>query len=183
MLHFDMMNGIAVIDAGTVLMIPQLNILYNKLDPDLRDRVFTYIHVSSQIDKNAPFFSAAFNEIHELCRKNYFNIEQPFPDTLQGEIEECSAVYTKAFETPEKRMLKVFDKKLDQIRIKVDATEPEIIKSTHPTSGAVAFTSNIDIITKSMGSIDGLMVVKNKLEAKIMNAAETAGKYRGGKRP
>jgi len=182
MLHFDMKNGIAVIDATTVLLVPEMLKAHKRFKGLMRDKVFTYIHVCARLDPSAPFFTAEESELNELAKQNYFNAEFPFP-TIPNElllVEKALAAYKKAFEKAEVRILKLFDDKIDQIKNVIKDTEPQIVENTNPSTGAVTFSSNIDIITKSMEKIDGLLIAKARLEAKIRNEAEKEGSIRGG---
>ena len=184
MLHFDIVNGIAVIDAATVLMIPSLNKLYKKFkDPDLRDRVFTYIHVVAKLDPNAPFFGADSEELPDLAKSQYFDEEKPFPAQYADSIDGALKDYVYAFEAANVRALKLFDDKIDQIMKRVKNTEPKIIENYNAKTDTTTFASNIDIITKSLEKIDGLLVAKEKLEAKIRNESGKQGSVRGKKKP
>ena len=183
MLHFDMKNGIAIIDATTALTIPKLLEVHKKFKGLMRDKVFTYIHICSRLDPQVPFFTAEEDEIRELSKQNYFNEEFPFPDAHAELIETALQKYKEAFDKPEVRILKLFDDKIDQIKNIIRDTKPKIVENTNPTTGAVTFSSNIEIITKSMEKIDGLLVAKARLEAKIRNESEGKGTFRGGKKP
>jgi len=185
MLHFDMKNGIAVIDATTVLLIPEMLTAHKMFKGLMRDKVFTYIHVCAKLDPSAPFFTAEKTEIESLARNNYFNEEFPFPTQAREKLvlDKGLKAYVKAFETAEVRILKLFDDKIDQIKKTIEDTSPQIVENTNPTTGAVTFSSNIDIITKSMEKIDSLLIAKARLEAKIRNESEGKGSVRGGKKP
>ena len=179
-----MKNGIAVIDATTVLLIPEVLKMHKKFKGIMRDKVFTYMHVCARLDPRAPFFTAEESEIQALAKQNYFNEEFSFP-TIEAEIkivENAVIAYKGAFEKAEVRILKLFDDKIDQIKNVIKDTEPQIVENTNPTTGAVTFSSNIDIITKSMEKIDGLLISKARLEAKIRNESEGKGSIRGGKK-
>ena len=179
-----MKNGLAVIDAATVLTIPEMLVVHKKFKGLMRDKVFTYIHICARLDTKAPFFTAEESEIEELAKQNYFDEEFPFPtdDHRANIIAEGLKAYKKAFEKAEVRILKLFDDKIDQIKDVIKDTSPQIVENTNPTTGATTFSSNIDIITKSMEKIDGLMIAKSRLEAKIKNEAEGKGSIRGGKK-
>lgn len=185
MLHFDMQNQVAVIDATTAMGVPEILRIYKKFNknPDLRDRVLTYIHIVSKLDPKAPFFGAESTEIADLAKSTYFTETTPFPTDAENQINVAMAQYIKAFEKAEVRILKLFDDKIDQIKNLIAKTVPKIEENTNPVSGAVTFTTNIDIITKSLEKIDGLLVAKGKLEAKIRNESEGKGSVRGGKKP
>lgn len=173
----------AQIDAQHLLLIPELRKLHRKFSKDVWERVITYIHVCSRLDPKAPFFTADENEIRELARRNYFTGEVPYPDAFTDLVDEGLAAYVKAYEIPEVRMVRIFNDKIDQIRKLVKDTDPEIVKTTNPTTGAVSFSSNVDILTKSMEKIDSLMATKERLEAKIRRESEGRGTARGGKKP
>lgn len=178
-----------LIDAQHLMLIPELKRINRMFKKDVRERIFTYIHVCARLDPKAPFFTADPNEIEALAQRNYFieetDADGAFPTDPKSIklITDGLKAYVKAYESPEVRMVRIFNDKIDQIRKLVKDTNPEIVKTTNPTTGAVSFSSNVDILTKSMEKIDSLMATKERLEAKIRRESEGKGSVRGGKKP
>jgi hypothetical protein len=183
MLKFDIIQGKVRIDPQNVLMIPELKNLFDLFQGEVRDRVFTYVHVVARLDPAAPFFSSDAEELPQLAKRNYFSNTIPFPEDKTAIIDLAVNAYIRAYETPDVRILKLFDDKIDEIKKMIKDTTPQIAENHNPTNGAITFTSNIDIITKAMEKIDGLLVVKERLEAKIKNQTGNKGSIRGGKQP
>ena len=183
MLYFNQENGRAILDATHIILIPEFRRLQRKLTPEMTSRVFTFIHAIAKVDPKAPFFSADDAEIEALAKRNYFTEEYPYPDEVQDKIDAALNAYLKAYETPEARVLKLFNSKIDQLSTMIKKTVPKIEENTNPTTGAVTFSSNVDILTKAMEKIDSLMVTKSKLEAKLKNESDGKGSVRGGKKP
>lgn len=181
MLKFDMANGVAVIDGLHLKAIPEFEELYEKLDPITRDRVFTYIHILSKVDKSAPFFTAPEHELLDLIHRQYFR-DVVFPEEHSELIEKALEKYTIAYESAESRILKLFNDKIDSIARMVKNIEPKIVEYV-TNAGSKGFASNVDMITKSLKEIDTLRTTKEKLEAKLKGDAEKQGAARGGKRP
>lgn len=182
MLKFDMANGIAIIDGLHLKTIPEFQELYNILDPVKRDRVFTYIHVRAKIDKNAPFFTAEDEELKELAYRQYFNEEIPFPTAAETLIENALKNYVKAYEKIGERVLKLFDKKIQQIAKMVEEVEPKIVEYVS-NGGSKGFASNVDMIAKSLKEMDALQTAKERLEAKMSSEAEKSGRAKAGRTP
>lgn len=183
MLYFDQVNGKAVLDATHLILIPEFKVLQRKLTPEMTSRVFTYIHVISKVDTKAPFFLSDDAEIDALAKRNYFTVEYPYPNDIQDKIDAALNAYLKAYETPEARVLKLFNSKIDQLSTMIKDTTPKIKENKNPTTNAITFSSNVDILTKAMEKIDSLMVTKSKLEAKLKNESDGKGSVRGGKKP
>ena len=183
MLYFNQENGRAVLDATHLLLIPEFRRLQRKLTPEMTSRVFTFIHAIAKVDPKAPFFTADDAEIVALAKRNYFTEEYPYPNEVQDKITAALNAYLKAYETPEARVLKLFNSKIDQLSTMIKDTTPKIEENTNPTTGAITFSSNVDILTKAMEKIDSLMVTKSKLEAKLRNESDGKGVVRGGKKP
>ncbi len=186
MLYFDQINGKAVLNATHLILIPEFQVLQRKLTPEMISRVFTYIHCIAKVDSKAPFFTADDAEVDALAKRNYFTEDHPFPEDerIVDAIQKALDAYLKAYETPEARVLKLFNSKIDQLSTMIKDTTPKIEENTNPTTNAVTFSSNVDILTKAMEKIDSLMVTKSKLEAKLRNESSgKGGSVRGGKKP
>lgn len=183
-MEFNIKEKKVVVDAHT-LMIGELRQIYNKLPEDLAIAALTYIYVASQIHVDAPFFSARKDEVQELAWRNaLYGISDKDKKELNKHRDKFTSVipkYVEAYSIPEVRMLNSFNSQIDKLKDLIDQTDPEIVKSTHPTSGVVSFAHNTDAINKVMVSLGSLMDTKEKIEAKLRK--EAAGKVRAGKKP
>lgn len=155
--------------------------VYKDYDPDVAIRVLTYIHIVSRLDPSAPFFSADVKEIHELARRQMFSEAETVEMNWES-IDTLSIKYEKAFETPDVRVVKIFNDKIDQIKNMIKDTEPVIVEYA-TSSGSKGFSSNVPIITKAMQDLDNLLDAKEKLEARVRKQSVKAGKIMGGKSP
>ena len=97
-----------------------------KYDPDVAIRVLTYVHIASKIDPRAPFFTADEKEVRDLAMMNIFT---PAERKIykHEEFEDYKKWYEKENETPELRMVKIFNDKIDQIREMIKSTKPQVV--------------------------------------------------------
>lgn len=183
-MDFDLKNKRVIVDVHT-LMIGGLRAIYQKLPENISIPALTYIYVASQIHVDAPFFSARKDEVGELAWNNsLYGLNDEEKSILNQHKDKFTSIipdYIDAYATPEVRMLKSFDNQIDKLKDLIDKTTPEIIKSTHPTSGVVSFAHNTDAINKVMISLGSLMDTKDKILAKLRK--EAGGRIRAGKEP
>ena len=151
-----------------------------KYKGDFGTRVLTFIHIVARIDPSAPFFTASEIDIRELATMQLFS-ETEVKKLNKKQINSWIEEYKKIYETPEVRIVNIFNNKVDQIRNLIENTEPELEKVV-TTNGAVSFVSNIQLITKTMEELGNLLTVKEKLEAKIRKEV-IGGVMRAGKSP
>lgn len=180
MLHFNIQKGQVVLDAMS-MTLKSVKEIYKDYDPDVAIRVLTYIHVVSRMDPTAPFFSADVKEIHELSKRQFFP-EDEWATINWENVDKLADKYEKVYETPELRVVKIFNDKIDQIREMIKDTTPSIVGYI-TTSGSKGFSSNVPIITKAMQDLDSLLDAKEKLEARVRKQSAKAGKIMGGKAP
>jgi len=178
-MKFDIANGKVTIDAMH-LGLKTFKVIVDKYKEDMATKVFTYIHLVSQIDKEAPFFSAAFDEVEHLTKIQTFT-ELEWKKVEKRGLKVAITEYKEMYATPENRIVGIFNAKIDQIRKLIEDTDPEITQYVS-NSGVVGHASNLPILTKTMTDLDGLLVAKDKLEAKIRKQS-TMGKMRAGKKP
>jgi hypothetical protein len=179
MLKFDIEKGKVLID-GIHLATSTFKKLKKEYDEELFTKILLYIHLKSQVDSTAPFFTANYQELEKLVTAEAFD-KKDLAKIDFKKLNKLADDYKKMYETPELRIVNIFNRKVDQIRDLIDSTTPSIIEYT-TNSGTTGYSSNLNIITKAMSELDDLLDVKDKLEAKIRRQ-ETAGKMRGKKTP
>lgn len=179
MLKFNIKEGKVFVDA-LHLGLKTFERLEKRYEGDMLVKIYTYIHLVSQIDKDAPYFSAAYEEVEGLAKLQLFNTEEWLTIEKRG-LNGAVKEYKNMYGTPEIRIVGIFNAKIDQIRQLIENTKPQITQY-ESNSGVVGHASNLPIITKTMTDLDGLLVAKDKLEAKIRKES-TIGKMRAGKKP
>jgi len=179
MLKFDVEHGKVFID-GIHSSLKLFSELKKKFSEETFIKLCTYIHLASQVEAGAPFATAAYNEVSGLVKIQVFGKDYP-KGVVKKDLDKWVKEYKNAYETPEIRIVNIFNRKVDQIRELIDNTKPSI-KAFTTNSGSAGYSSNLGILTKAMTELDGLLTVKDKLEAKIRKQ-ETAGSTRAGKVP
>lgn len=152
---------------------------------DEAHKLFAFIHLRSQIDPEAPFFRVSHFEIHPICKYEiYKDRDYDWSDSIYTEEQALEMVkeYQFAFSTPGDRMLKSFDKKIDEMRKLADDTKPKISESKNDKTGKIEFTTNTTMIANTLLSVDKLMEARDKMVAKLKNQ-EDSGTVRGQQEP
>lgn len=148
---------------------------------DTAFKFLTYIHLVSQIDEQAPYHTSAFDEVRPLVKKDIFgDYEFEFEESVNDMLEDAIDEYQKAFEPIEKRALRVFTMKIDQIRLTIEGTEPKIKESN--IRGVISFASNFPLLDKMMQGIGPLMDTRDEMEARMRKEKSQDSKVRGDKK-
>lgn len=165
------------------LMIDEIRAVWEKDRTRIKEKataLISYIHLSAQVDPEAPFFGAKSSEVKELSARNIWrddiprNIEQ-YDDTI--------VAYRKAYETADVRVLKTFSDKIDEIQELIGEQKPKITENYNDKTGAVSFATNMKIITDAMKDINGLIDEKEKLEQRIKKELANQISTLGQKKP
>jgi len=179
MLKFTVADGKVKLDGihANMQFVKQVR---RKYKGELGIRVLTFVHLAARIDQNAPFFTAAPDEIEELVMRQLFTEgERAKLDVKQ--LWEWVEEYQKMYETPEARIVKIYNDKIDEMRQLIEDTEPEIVENIK-SNGEKSYATNLKILTDLMKELGNLWEVKEKLEAKIRKQ-QVAGHGRAGKTP
>jgi hypothetical protein len=151
--------------------------------PDKADanKLLTYIHLVSQIDKKAPYSTANPAEVSALVRKEvYGKYDHEFTGTYdESAVEDVVIHYQAAFETPDEASIRTLDNKIYEIKDLVDNTKIEIEKSV--ARGAVSYSSNFTILNKMMQDLTKIIATRDELKANVMKAG-SKGEMKGGKK-
>jgi hypothetical protein len=144
-------------------------------------KFLTYIHLVSQLDESAPYYTSSYNEVRPLAKKDIFgDYEFEFQEDVEEMLEEVIEEYQKAFEPVEKRSLRIFTMKIDQIRETIEATTPTIKESTR--MGTVSFASNFPLLDKMMQGLGPLMDTKDEMQARLRKEKSEDATVRGNKK-
>lgn len=95
--------------------------------------------------------------------------------TLFKKAEELFLFYNA---TPEARLLKSMNRKMDQIAVMLDDNDP-VIEETTTSSGEIKFNTNLTIILNAFTKVETMIKSKTLLNNAILKA-ESTGKIRGG---
>jgi len=178
MIRFTIVNNKVVLDPNIVLLKDLSNLYVEKRGPKLLQVIY-YMHSRNQdnpfrdldqitIETNilqAVFNKAGWEEINMTSKekKLYLSAEK---------------IFMKHNTTPESRLEKAIDKKLDEVSRLLNETEP-VIEESITKSGETKFSSNLTIILNLFTKIETIMKSKTVLQNAILKQ-EVAGKVRGG---
>jgi hypothetical protein len=143
MLKFDMVNRKVAIDPKSLLIEALRNIWENdkSKSKETATKQLSYVHLVSQIDETAPYFSASHDEVEALVKRDIFgNYEHAFSAEDQEIIDDAIDQYRKAYESEAHRVVRIFTMKIDQIRSLIENTAPVITPSV--SRGVVSYASN-----------------------------------------
>jgi len=178
MVRFTIVNNKVVLDPNIVLLKNLSDLYTEKRGPKLLQVIY-YLHSRNQdnpfrdldqvtIETNvlqAVFNKARWEEIKmtDKEKKLYLGAEKTF---------------MKHNTTPESRLEKAIDKKLDEVSKMLNETVP-VIEENITKSGETKFNSNLSIILGLFSKIETIMKSKTVLQTAILKQ-EVAGKIRGG---
>jgi seryl-tRNA synthetase len=109
---------------------------------------------------------AVFKE--EQCLSRAFNsASTKFSEDEQALIADAMTAYRIFNDTPEDRLLRSIDLKMEQLSTMLNSTTPEIQRNVSKDN-SVSFSSNLKIITDAIKEISNLMATKEKVTANIM---------------
>lgn len=181
-MEFDIAHGRIRVKPQT-LMLAKLRDVYEADDSpnkELATDVLTYLHIAAQVDENAPFFGAREDEIRELAKMNVWHGRDcPFDLAM---VEPALEEYKKSKEVGEMRILKIFNRKIDQIQDRIDKVEPQIIEKLGKEGQTIGFATNMGMITKVMAELNPLLDEKDKLVQRMKKQSEAEKTFRAGKK-
>lgn len=181
-MEFDIAHGRIRVKPET-LMLAKLRDIYEADDSPnkgLATDILTYVHIAAQIDETAPFFGAREDEIKELAKMNVWHgRECPFDLAM---VDAAIDEYRKSKEVGEMRILKIFNRKIDQIQDRIDAVTPQIVEKTDARGNFTGFASNMGMITKVMAELNPLLDEKDKLVQRMKKQSEAEKTFRAGKK-
>lgn len=183
MMIFDSISGKITVKPDT-LLIPELREIYENdtsFDKAYANKLFVFIHLVSRIDPNAPLFEAKEEELEQLAVQYAFRENTELDDELREKIYHAVEAYLKAYEKIEVRLIKTFNKKIDQLESLINKTNPKITENI--SEKGTTYTSNVGILNKAMTELDSLMDTRDKLYARLMKDSSGNSKFRGGTKP
>lgn len=174
-----------VVDPRSLMLAPFLDIWNNDqtVTKDYANDLLCYIHLISQLDPEAPFYNASYDEVKLLAKSQIFrNMEHQFNEEEEIVIQNALDVYIKDNEVAEERMLQVYDRKLDEMRLELEVKKVEITRNVNTMTSAVTYTTNAKIITSVMKEIGEILQIKEDLRVQIENARAKGDKRIKGQR-
>lgn len=188
MLKFNHDTRRVTVDPKTVI-IQNLGIIWDNDSSKGKEKstkLLTYIHLVSQIDEEAPYYTSAYNEVGPLAKRDlYGNYEHDFTkeygDDFDDFLEESIAQYQQAYETVDHRSYRSIIRKIDQTRELIDSTDPQLKESI--VRGAVTYASNFAILNKMIQELGPLQDAADEMRARMKKAkAKEEGVMRAGKK-
>ena len=163
------------------LMVKEFNDFYYSNDPGHASDVFSYIHLASQIDMSAPLFGARTDEAKQLAARYIWGID--YENIVNYEdFDGLLDVYFETHDTPEVRVYRAFNRKIDQIQDMLDTTEPKIEKSINQKTGTFTIVSNGGVITKMMKELKTILNDRDELEQRMRGEKKKEASIVTGKR-
>lgn len=178
MIKFTIVKGNLVLDPNIVL-IKELHDLYKCKDGTKLLQMIYYRHST---DVENPFRDLDARVLEENILRLVFNKNSWAALKLTADTRRKFDKAEEAFllfnSTPESRLLRSVDAKMDQIAKMLDDNDP-IIEESITKSGETKFNSNLTIMLAAFTKIETILKSKTMLNNAILKA-EASGKVRGG---
>jgi hypothetical protein len=143
---------------------------------EMATRLLSYVHLASQIDPDAPFAATPPTEVKQLVIANLWRGEEMPSVRDLSWLDPTISDYRESYETPDRRAVRRFNAKIDQLSKLVEDTTPEI----KPV--ASGFKSNTSILTSLMKEIVPLMDARDALAQRIAKQAGRGANLMGSKK-
>ena len=180
MIRFTMKDGRLQM-TEVFLMVPEFVTIWESdktKDKKKAHRMLFYVYLMCDLTDECPTKDLGQATKDGQCRFMAFQSKNYVIEGKELEmIHEAMEAYVLLNEIPEERMLRTYDDKIDQIRIILDETEPQIETGIN-NSGVTVFTTNIDIINKALKEIANLVKAKHDLKQAVL-AGQSSGHVRG----
>lgn len=151
-------------------------------------KALMYIFFRYDLSDDNPLSDIPYNKKREeaLLRaygdKDYDLNKEEGGDVWKNAVEAAGIAYRDEVVPDYQKDIAVYDKKMDQTREMLKITAPKIIKNEGGANGSVGFSTNIDIINKSLASI--LTIIQTKGSLISMHVDGVVPKHlRGGLSP
>lgn len=177
MIRFTIVGGKLVLDPNIVLF-KELQELYDVADGQKFLQVIYYTH-STEADN--PFSGLDARVLEENILRAVFNKsswkELKVSKDIELKFNTATDLFLKYNSTPEIRMLKSIDRKIDEISTMLDDNIPTIEESV-TNSGETKFNSNLPIMLSAFAKLETIMKSKGLLQNAITKT-EGAGRNKG----
>lgn len=179
-LKLDIVNDKVVI-TPSMKVIPELDKIITLSNKKKSNQYLMYIYFSSSLDEENPYrdLEIPVRETEALFRAFNTTKKVALTDEEKAIIVPAKEAYIKYTETADERIVFSYNRKLDELKELLDSNKPVIERFDNPQTGEVKFSTNSDIITKIMGSIDSLIEKREKIKASLLNQ-NTTGRVKGG---
>lgn len=178
MIKFTIVKGNLVLDPNIVL-IRELNDLYKVKDGDKLLQLIYYRH-STDVDN--PFRDLDARVLEENILRLVFNKSSwddiKLASDIRKKFEKAEETFLFFNSTPESRLLRSVNAKMDQIAKMLDDNDP-VIEESVTSSGETKFNTNLTIMLNAFTKIETIIKSKTILNNAILKA-EASGKVRGG---
>jgi hypothetical protein len=139
------------------------------------------IYYTHSTEHDNPFTGLDARVLEENILRAVFNkgswAELKVPKATEEKFKAATDLFLKFNSTPEIRMLKSIDKKIDEISTMLDDNTP-IIEESVTNSGETKFSSNLPIMLNAFAKLETIMKSKVLLQSAIAKTVG-AGRNRG----
>lgn len=179
-LRLDIINDRVVI-TPSMKVVPELDAIIKLSNKKKVHQYLMYIYFSSSLDEENPYRDLEANARDKEAMYRAFGNTKKISFTPEEEklIVPGRLAYIKHTETADERIVFSYNQKLDELKELLDSNKPVIERYENEATGEIKFSTNSDIITKIMGSIDGLIEKREKIKASLLNQS-TSGRVKGG---
>lgn len=179
-LKLDIINDKVVI-TPSMKVIPEIDKIITLSNKKKVHQYLMYIFFSSSLAEENPYrdLEAKAREKEAIYRAFNNHKKEALTSEEMDIILPAKEAYIKFTETADERIVFSYNKKLDELQELLDTNKPVIERYDNETTGEVKFSTNSDIITKIMGSIDTLIEKREKIKASLLNQ-NTSGRVKGG---
>jgi len=183
MLKFIVHNGKVCLDPAIMLLEEFSDILAygkKKKNEDLSNRMLLYIFLCCDLTDDNFLRDVDYRlKPEQAISRAFSGTIKKFSEVESTLIDAGIDAYNFFNETSAERAIMTVDKKIDEARTMLDATEIEIVRNIKD-NGEVTFVSNETILFKIAENIGKLMTLKLAVSA-AAKKMENTGRVRGGK--
>jgi hypothetical protein len=176
MLRFSMKNHRVIIDPVSLSLdcLREIWMADKTTMKNTATDLLTYIHLTSQVDQDAPFAKVDPADVSALVRREIFGkYEHKFTGKFDEEFMENACMsYQLAFDTPEMAAVRVYDKKIYELNRIIAETKIEVKEVN--VRGGKDFISNFPIINKMMQDMTKINAAREALRSAILKQQSTS---------
>lgn len=132
---------------------------------DRAHAMFYFLYLLNDLSEQNPLRDTALDKKEQEALRLAFKSTKKFTKAELSVLDPAIKCFVTYNNTAEERILAEFDSKAEQIRQKLEDTEPETI--ANDKDGVVSFATNATIITKALQNLDTIKKAKLQVVAAI----------------
>jgi len=182
-LKFTIEREKVVIDKNILLLKEFSDILeygQKKKKPELANKILLYIFFCCDLSEDNVMRDLDYRLKPEQARSRTLGRDYKFSKIEEELINAGFDAYNFFNEKAPERAEMVLDKKIDETRALMESTAPETVRNVNATTGAITFTSNVEILGSFAKQIENFMEAKLRMKQTALKI-ENTGRVRGNK--